>query len=89
MMGTIIVEHVNVADLLETWRARVPGMRASRVKVRIEEEGIASTSMGDDKPAVDLLFGMWREREDMSDVDSYVRKLRAPRHNPDGSRNSD
>ena len=89
MMSAIVIEHVNVADLPETWRARLPEMRASRVTVRIEEEGIASTSMGDDNPAVDLLFGMWREREDMSDVDSYVRKLRAPRYNPDGSRNTD
>ena len=37
--------------------------------------------------AVDLLFGMWRDREDMADVEGYLRKLRAPRYNPDGSRN--
>jgi hypothetical protein len=25
------------------------------------------------------LFGMWRDREDMADVEEYVRRLRAPR----------
>ena len=90
MMSAIVIEHVNVDDLPETWRARLPEMHASRVTVRIEEEGIASTVADDDNnPAVDLLFGMWRDREDMSDVDAYVRKLRAPRYNPDGSRNGD
>jgi prevent-host-death family protein len=24
-------------------------------------------------------FGMWRDREDMQDVDAYIRKLRKPR----------
>jgi hypothetical protein len=25
-------------------------------------------------------FGMWRDREDMSDVEAYVRRIRRPRH---------
>ena len=90
MMSAIVIEHVNVADLPETWRARLPEMRASRVTVRIEEESIASPVAGDDhNPAVDLLFGMWRDREDMSDVDPDVGKSRAPRYDQDGSRNTD
>ena len=88
-MSTIVIEHVNVTDLPETWRARLPVMRASRVTVRIEEEAIAPTAISDGGAAVDLLFGIWRDREDIADVEAYVRLLRAPRYNPDGSRNID
>lgn len=38
--------------------------------------------------AHDPAFGMWKDREDMQDVQAYVRKLRAPRYNHDGSRNN-
>jgi hypothetical protein len=41
--------------------------------VRIEEETTGVEAEGD------LLFGMWRDREDMTDVEAYVSKLRAPR----------
>jgi predicted RNA-binding protein associated with RNAse of E/G family len=30
--------------------------------------------------------GMWRDREDMKDVAAYIRSIRAPRFNRDGSR---
>ena len=86
-MNAVIIEHVNVADLPETWRAKLPAPCAARVTVRIEEEGAAQTTTEEANAAIDLLFGMWRDREDMADVDGYVRKLRAPRYNPDGSRN--
>lgn len=29
----------------------------------------------------------WRDREDLADVQAYVRRVRAPRFNRDGSRN--
>ena len=35
----------------------------------------------------DPAFGIWRDREDMADVAAYVRKLRAPRYQRNGSRN--
>ena len=25
------------------------------------------------------LFGMWRDREDLADVEGYIRRIRAPR----------
>jgi hypothetical protein len=84
-MSAIIIEHVNVADLPETWRTKL-APRAVHVTVRIEEEGADQTATEETGSAVDLLFGMWRDREDMADVEGYVRKLRAPRYNPDGSR---
>jgi hypothetical protein len=35
----------------------------------------------------DPAFGIWRDRQDTADVEAYVRHLRAPRFNRDGSRN--
>jgi hypothetical protein len=84
-MGAVVIEHVKVGDLPEAWRARVGASQEAWVTVRIEEEAaneVASAAAGED-----LLFGMWRDREDMADVEAYVRKLRAPRYNRDGSRN--
>ena len=86
-MSAVTIEHVNVADLPENWRARLPAPRAEHVTVRIEEESAPQATASETDTAVDLSFGMWRDREDMADVDSYLRKLRAPRYNPDGSRN--
>jgi hypothetical protein len=37
--------------------------------------------------ADDPLFGMWRDRADMADVDAYVRRVRASRFNRDDSSN--
>ena len=76
-MGAIVIEHVKVGDLPEDWRERLHAAADARVTVRIEEEAQASqaTKEETDNP----LFGMWRDREDMADVEAYVRKLRAPR----------
>jgi hypothetical protein len=37
----------------------------------------------------DPAFGIWRDREDVANVEDYVKQLRAPRYNRDGSRNKD
>ncbi len=86
-MSAVIIEHVNIADLPEMWRAKLRTPQTALVTVRIEEEDASQSTVNGGDTAVDLLFGMWRDREDMSDVDAYVRKLRAPRFNADGSRN--
>ena len=57
--------------------------------MRIDEEGAAQIASDEADSAIDRLFGMWRDREDMADVEGYVRKLRAPRYYPDGSLNQD
>ena len=85
-MSAVTIEHVNVADLPETWRARLPAPGPEHVTVRIEEERAPQATASETDTAVDLLFGMWRDREDMADVDGHIRKLRAPRYNPEGSR---
>ena len=72
----------------EAWRNKIAKPGDAHVTVRIEDEAPAQAgreaAAGDD-----LLFGMWRDREDMADVEGYIRKLRAPRYNRDGSRNED
>lgn len=83
-MGAIVIEHVKVGDLPEAWRARVGAPQEAWVTVRIEEESVGEAT--NEAAGEDLLFGMWRDREDMADVEGYIRKLRAPRYNPDGSR---
>lgn len=84
-MKAVVIEHVLVADLPEEWRAKLASHSGALVTVRIEEEPKPATDEAfiTDDPA----FGMWRDREDMCDVAAYVRKLRAPRFDPDGSRN--
>lgn len=89
-MSAVIIEHVSVADLPETWRARLPAPLTEHVTVRIEsEESVAMPHAASAANFVtnDPAFGIWRDRQDMADVEAYVRKLRAPRYNRDGSRN--
>jgi len=72
-MSALVIEHVKISELPEVWRAKLPVAENARVTVRIEEETTGVEAEGD------LLFGMWRDREDMADVEAYVSKLRAPR----------
>ena len=87
-MNAVVFEHVLVAELPQAWRDKLGQAlhdRAdARVTVRIEAEG-ATQAQGDSSFADDPLFGMWRDREDMADVAGYVRRVRAPRFNPDGT----
>ncbi|MCX7113892.1 MAG: hypothetical protein NTX45_28225 [Proteobacteria bacterium] len=72
-MNAVIIEHVKISELPAAWRAKLPAPDNARVTVRIEEE---TSGVETEK---DLLFGMWRDREDMADVEVYMSKLRAPR----------
>lgn len=83
-MNAIVIEHVPVAELPEKWRARLTKAGDTLVTVRIEEE--AQGAAAEEIVADDVLFGMWRDRDDMADVAGYVRKLRASRFNDDGTR---
>ena len=84
-MNPVVIEHVPVAELPEAWRAKLAQETSALVTVRIEEETppAPSEEFITDDPA----FGIWRDREDMADVAAYVRKIRQPRYNRDGSRN--
>ena len=88
-MSAVIIEHVKVSDLPATWRAKLPMPEVARVTVRIEEEAaVPAQATGNSDARIEQLFGMWSDREDMADVDAYIRKLRAPRFNRDGTRNT-
>ena len=86
-MNAVVIEHVPLADLPLAWRDKLPVdefARKSHVTVRIEQEDEQLTPFETHDPA----FGIWRDREDMSDVQAYVRKLREPRYSRDGTRNA-
>lgn len=77
-MNTIVIEHVSVSELPEVWRARIGQPSSKCVTVRIEEEPSVennTTQINNTNP----LFGIWRDREEMSDVAAYVRQQRAAR----------
>ncbi|HJW81231.1 MAG TPA: hypothetical protein VJ396_03220 [Acidiferrobacterales bacterium] len=76
-MNAVVIEHVKVSELPENWRARLRATANARVTVRIEEE--AESREAAKENAESPLFGMWQDREEMADVDAYVRKLRMPR----------
>ena len=93
-MNAIVFEHVSLSDLPAAWRSKLPKAgfaRKSRVTVRIEQEEVADAPA--DKAQADLqalmanpMFGMWADRKDMADVGAYIRAVRAPRLNADGTR---
>jgi hypothetical protein len=87
-MNAIVIEHVPVAELPAAWREKLASATEARVTVRIEEEE-AQTAPSAAEPFAtdDPAFGIWRDRDDMADVGAYVRRIRAPRFNRDGSRN--
>ncbi len=85
-MNAIVIEHVPVADLPKAWRDRLNQAADARVTIRIEAEQTPGEEISAEF-ADDPLFGMWRNRDDMTDVAGYIRRLRAPRFNRDGSRN--
>lgn len=87
-MNALVFEHVPVAELPQKWRERLSAVGSATVTVRIEEEAIEqSTDSVEAYATDDPAFGIWRDREDMTDVAAYVRKVRQARYNRDGSRN--
>jgi hypothetical protein len=93
-MNAVVFEHVSLSDLPAAWRSKLPKAgftRKSRVTVRIEPEEVADAPV--DKAQADLqalmanpMFGMWADRKDIADVGAYIRTVRAPRLNADGTR---
>ena len=84
-MNSIVIEHVKVEELPQAWRAKFAQTTNARVTVRIEEEQVQATEPVEEFVTDDLLFGMWRDRDDMADVAGYVRSIRASRFNDDGT----
>lgn len=90
-MSAVVLEHVPVSELPQAWRDKLghemTDVINTHVTVRIEAEPADPAQAPDTEFANDPLFGMWRDREDMADVAKYIRAIRAPRFNSDGSRN--
>ena len=88
-MSAVIIEHVKVGDLPEAWRERLAKPSDTRVTVRIEEEAgrheTVATRLKTGEAIEDPAFGIWRDRDDLTDVDAYMRKIRAPRYGRDGT----
>ena len=84
-MNEVVFEHVPVAELPEKWRAKLTQAGSATVTVRIEQEAQAAPT--EEFVTDDPAFGIWRDREDNTDAAAYVRKIRQPRYNRDGSRN--
>jgi hypothetical protein len=82
-MNAVVFEHVKVTELPEGWRRKLAMPADGHVTVRIEAEAAQAAAAFSDDP----LFGMWRDREDMADVATYIRRIRASRFNPDDSQN--
>ncbi len=86
-MNAIVIKHVPVAELPAAWRAKLTEAAVgATVTVRIENEAQVA-SPAEEFVTDDPAFGIWRDREDVADVAAYVRKVRQPRYNRDGSRN--
>jgi hypothetical protein len=88
-MNAVVLEHVLVDELPQAWRDKLGRALADatgvRVTVRIEEEPTHAPS--EEFVTDDPAFGIWRDREDMANVQAYIERIRAPRFNRDGSRN--
>jgi hypothetical protein len=86
-MDAVVFEHVPVAELPPAWRAKLAQSAGARVTVRIEAEEQPTAAAAEEFVTDDPAFGIWRDREDMADLETYLRRIRAPRFNRDGSRN--
>ena len=86
----MVIEHVKVGDLPEAWRERLARPSDARVTVRIEDEAArqetAATRLTVGEGIEDPAFGIWRDRDDMADVDAYLRKIRASQYSRNGTR---
>lgn len=80
-MNAIVIEHVKVSELPEAWREKLAASEDAHVTVRIEQEATVPPEKGEETFVTDdPAFGIWRDREDVADVEAYVRRLRAPRY---------
>jgi hypothetical protein len=91
-MNAIVIEHVPLAELPQAWRDKLgtgmPPTADAKVTVRIEEEpaNAPSAERADGYVTDDPAFGIWRDRQDVADVEAYLQRVRSPRFGSDGSR---
>jgi hypothetical protein len=85
-MSTLVIEHFKASELPQQWAQHLKVRPEQTVTVRIETEATQTAQAPEAFVTNDPAFGIWRDREDMADVSTYVRQLRAARYSPDGSR---
>ncbi len=79
-MSTLVIEHVKAADLPEEWAQHLKARPGQTVTVRIETEPEQTDAQVTEAFVTnDPAFGVWRDREDIGDVEAYMQRLRAPR----------
>jgi hypothetical protein len=77
-MNAVVFDHVLVSELPLAWREKLPAGTPTHVTVRIEE----AVGDSENKLLSNPIFGMWRDREEMTDVAQYLRDSRAARAFP-------
>lgn len=75
-MSAIVFEHVPVEELPAQWRLRLAAASGEHVTVRIESESSPPVV----SPSTNPMFGLWRERTDVADVEGYMHSARAARY---------
>ena len=79
-MSTLVIEHLQASELPQQWAQRLNAKPGQTVTVRIDTEPERVASVAEAFVTDDPAFGIWRDREDMASVETYVRRLRAPRY---------
>ena len=90
-MNAVVFEHVPMTDLPRAWQVKLARSNTAvgdvRVTVHIEAQEQSAAAVAEEFVTDDPAFGIWRDRQDMADVQAYVQRIRALRFNRDGSRN--
>ena len=85
-MSTLVIEHFKASELPQQWAQRLKVRPEQTVTVRIETEATQTAQAPETFVTNDPAFGIWRDREDMADVHTYLRELRVARYSTDGTR---
>ena len=75
-MSSLVIEHFKASELPEQRAQHLKVRPEQTVTVRIETETTQTAQAPEVFVTNDPAFGMWRDREDMADVSTYVRQLR-------------
>ena len=78
----MILEHIEIREIPVKWAKLLKGIMSSTYRITIEPESTFNEISKTDvkKSWKDMpMFGMWKDRDDMSDPVNYVRQLRKPR----------
>lgn len=84
MNAPVVIENVKATELPREWADRLNAPADARFVVRIEPMQTDQAQAAEDETAADSsasrpAFGIWRDREDLAEVERYLRTLRSPR----------